>query len=539
MTVGRAITRIGLALGLFALLWVSCISISFSAICPKCLQYAHGRQMRVLGIPCYYQLRPSQSHRGLGSPDAFTDRVPPVDPKLYEKILGKRCRHDYRKLGFCRYTFWGVACGGGGASRWDPQLQAIEQIYRAFGRIDDKFLAGQSFRIANDLSKAMRSSEHKWRELEAFGQGLGVISSRDEWGDLITRAQSGKLLEEDFRKDLPTLRSALVHTNGHVRLNALERLADLNDPEAWQDVGSSLSNKELAPHAAQRILWACYPPLLGKALRYYAEPGANVEKTVWPFPATLWPWHPNLSDEQIQGLFREKDRWIDAYCLPHIWIKGRIDLIDAVLAILNERPSPAAKLAVEQLIAGRCPFYLPPFDINAPVDQKPPYGIIGKAATLSFSAFLTNYNSPCLNETKDRMCKMQREILRLAQQPSPACWQPMKMIVDQWGYSLGAESHMAASVELLLQCDRERTRRWIAQELEALHPDKPRFTSILTAVAVVAEPEFLPALESLRSEHPSLNWHLKSYLDYALHRCRRVHLWKLVQLSTAEWTLLK
>jgi hypothetical protein len=536
MKVGRLVKRITLAFAVLTVLWVSRITISFSAICPNCLQYAHGYQIRVLGIPCYYRLRPDQSHRGLASPDAFTNRIPPIDPRLYEKIMGRRCKHEYRKLGFCRYSWFGVACGGGGASRWDPHLQAIEQIYRAYSRIEDKPLAQQSFRIASDLARVIRSDETKRRELEAFGQGLGVISSRDDWAELVAKGQSGKLLEEDVRKDLDTLRSALAHTNADVRLNALERLADLNQPPAWEHVGRALSNPELAPHAAQRILWARYPPLLSKTLQYYGRESAGVEKTAWPFAGSIWPWQPNLSHDDIRGLLRQKDPWIDAYCLPHVWLKGRVDMIDEVLNLLNDRPTPAAKVAVEQLIAGRCPFYVAPFDINAPVEQKPPHGIMTTVETLSFSAFLTN--SHCLTDTRDKLCKVVREILRLAQESSSANWPAMRALTDQWIDARGSESFVAAFAELLMKCDRDRTRQWLTGELK-VHPDTHRFTCILTAVAVMAAPEFLPALEGLREEHTSLNWHQASYLGYAMHRCRRIHLWKLVQQPTGQWAIIK
>jgi hypothetical protein len=185
MKVGRTVSWTA---GILLLALSGCLSrvtISYSAICPNCLQYAHGVRKKVFGITYYHSRRPSQRSHGIASPDAFTDRIPPVDPARYREIFGKSCRHEYRQLGFCRYSFNLVACGGGGSLRYDPKVQAIENIYRAYEQFKDAGLARLSFAEVSKLDSAQRHEE-----LRGFAETMQLLTSKQQWEDALRSSKA-------------------------------------------------------------------------------------------------------------------------------------------------------------------------------------------------------------------------------------------------------------------------------------------------------------------------------------------------------------
>ena len=192
----RRITKWSIAaVVLLTACWVSRTVTSYGAICTHCLQHFNGLQKQVLGITYYHSLRPNQRHRGLASSDALGPGIPSIDPALYTDIFGRKCSHSYQRLGMCKYSMTGVRCYGGRGG-FQPVWDAIEEVYRAYSRINDRALAQKSLAIIERLGAPINDDE-KWKELEAFSQGLALVLSNEEWQRLIESEQAGGLLFND------------------------------------------------------------------------------------------------------------------------------------------------------------------------------------------------------------------------------------------------------------------------------------------------------------------------------------------------------
>jgi hypothetical protein len=183
---------------------------------------------------------------------------------------------------------------------------------------------------------------------------LSLVSASAEWSGLIASYRDGALLQADPRKNYDWLAARLWNSDPYVRWNAIDLMAELNRPKGWEALGHLLSDSNVAERVAGHIVSVRYPSLLGAALRVLALPDVHPEQVVWPFRAS--PWYVNISDQEARALFKHDDIWIDRYVLPQVWLHCRLGLIEDVVAVLNERPSLAAKVAVEQLILGPWPF---------------------------------------------------------------------------------------------------------------------------------------------------------------------------------------
>ena len=125
--------------------------------------------------------------------------------------------------------------------------------------------------------------------------------------------------------------------------------------------------------------------------------------------------------------------------------------------------------------------------------------------------------------------------------PSAGSWPQLQKAFDrmvetssEWG---------AANVALALSaCDHARTRNWLLDELSRATHAKRR-ACLLAGMGAVADSMFLPVLMQLdaspsRPRRPDFPPQAIC-LDYALHRCRGIHLWRVEKNADDQYVLIK
>lgn len=160
------------------ILFFSQASVSSSFVCPHCLQTAGMVEKEVLGITVYrskLKLRDEYSAQG----------GLPVDPNLYTQIIGRPCTHNFKRAGFCRYTFGMVGCGSyGSGSLFRHRNLATEEVYRAYGRVGDKALARKTLGLLETWQPA-NSTLSANSSILGLNYQLASVTNAQQWEQVI------------------------------------------------------------------------------------------------------------------------------------------------------------------------------------------------------------------------------------------------------------------------------------------------------------------------------------------------------------------
>lgn len=126
-----------------------------SATCPKCLQQANIHKTEIFGIPVYQRIELPRNSGGLMGSAVLGPEVPPINPALYEQILGRPCAHTFVKGGAgqdCGYLFRihkdSVFVAG---FQLQPRIDALAALYGAYVRTDDGYAAAAIYAVIDQL----------------------------------------------------------------------------------------------------------------------------------------------------------------------------------------------------------------------------------------------------------------------------------------------------------------------------------------------------------------------------------------------------
>ncbi len=473
-----------------------------------------------------------------------------ISPKLYEEIMGKPCKHVFLRSGFCRWQSGGVGCGEyGEARRYEFRLAIIERLFLAYLRVNDKELARETYTVFGGLFP-IRGSRNEWSgelpphsydaesrpsdPLSILYSGLSLVTTRDDWQQMLDAVKAPTAPSPPILVDRNTLVLRLSDSHAEVRLEAIDRLATLDDPESWLAIGNSLDDPSLRERAAERIIRARRFPLFGKMLRSLGMTDSPDSNTGLSYPAPLAHLHVSLSDQEIRSLMAIKDLDVDLLCFAAIRAKEDGGFLDDLLQVLNERPSSEAIFAVKDLLAGPSPLEIW-HKLRGDPERPDPSQVIASVSLgpLSPTAALTAGGRRGYETLQDAK--------RLALGNDSSAWPELKNVYESWVKQGGNEICGAGIAQAMYALDPNRTISHFSHELDPRYEHLQRTSIALAAMGTIADARFLGCLESFRGaskgslyEQPS---HAKKLLDYAVHRCKGVHKSKLVKASHGTYVI--
>ena len=525
-------------------------TLSYTAICARCLQHASGIEKSIFGVRYYSKEVHQQASGGLMSPDIFGPPIAQIDPHLFEEITGHPCAHVFMRGGFCRYSSGMVGCGSFGGRRYEFRNALIENLYRAYLRVPDKPLAretveriDQLYPITSDRKNAPEPPMQHPFEAEALPneplsillRGLALVTTHAEWRKVLDAARAGNgslgLLQEQG-----LLATRLEHPDPTVRIQAIDQLAAMKNPEAWSKLVKCLGDPQTREHTAQRIVWARYF-LLFDAVFEADEKARSRDTEVDPVRYLPEPFGSIIADlkpKEIRTLLAQQKPRVNLIAFAAIRQQDRFEFLDEVVAVLNQRPSPGAVETIETLIEGPSPLGV----------KKTPSG---KSAGDPWAAMKADTSMAPVEQMSGftaggkRMYRIQQDVVRLGTQSAPANWSKLRDLYAKWLSERGAEWWAAGFSQAMAESDRAKTLDFLSGELDTRYERQARTSGALASLGIIADHESLAVLEAFREKAKGslfeTNPHYRKFLDYALHRCRGIHRWRLVKNADGTFSI--
>jgi hypothetical protein len=511
----------------FILFTVGGRRIDIALTCPLCLQSGDRVEKDLFGIPYYRHQSLRRYPGGIDTPFGVGPRSGYVDPKLYEEIFGHPCTHEFKKGGFCRSTYGLVGCGAyGEGSRLRVRNEVAVEIFHAYSRVHDKAIARKTFDLIESL-QPINSTLPPDPKFYFLRHNLALVGTVKEWEQVLADAQDDESSTGLVVRDIPVLKERLTSGDLHLQLAVIEALAELNTPESWKALAPALNEPQLAGRVNEMIRQNHPLSLYPAFVKYCANGVKFQDRPVWPFlNDPRQSFDKRFSDDELRTFLRLRDPYVDCVCLGTIWKEYRFELLDEVMDALDDRPSAAAKVAAEQLLIG------PPI-----LSGLTPEHIDGlspeERARRNRDPWITIANG-------GQMESAQAEVVKLGREAKPENWDAIQKHWETHFARSGEESIAAAFAQAMYQCDPQRTCEWLAAQFP-VKIGSHRFRCVLASMGAVGDRSLLPALESFSASNPwsIQNQYWRPYLDYALHRCRRIQDWKLVQDSMGHYHIEK
>jgi hypothetical protein len=169
-----------------------------------------------------------------------------------------------------------------------------------------------------------------------------------------------------------------------------------------------------------------------------------------------------------------------------------------------------------------------------------PQSTINDGRWHSLSRLLTNlFFGPF--DPKSRPYQIRLAVIGLSDPVLTGNWEKLRELTEEWILLTGDPVLTAAFAEVMDASDRAKTQAWLAATLRS-QDTKLTTECLLAASGAVANTNLLIELEMLASVTGNVarvNDQNRGYLNYALHRCRRIQDWKLTRLGNARFAITR
>lgn len=516
---------------------------NYLATCVTCLQRARSEGKSILGIP-YTRNEKQLPHAGTAY-DPVTNRrvIAPLDPKLYQEITGHRCEHTFVRDKFLRKYYF--------------RKELLENLYRAYLRVPDQSLARETAAMIDqlypiDLAKnpagpgirppmhyALEAASLPNEPLSILYRGLGLLSNPTEWRQVLDGARAGDGSPKLF-VDPAILSQRLDNPDPEARRQVIDQLAALSDPRAWTAIAGCLKDPHMRTYASGRIVFSGHLEFFEAVFKANEETRAREhvkeEDPVGYTPQIFDHLLVKYSAEEIRNLFAQGSPSLDRIGFAAIRRQSRFEFLVEVLALLNERPSPAAVRAIESLLQGPTPF-----DAGMHFNDRPrldPWAKLVAHTNMNPVESLTNYT-----EGGKKSILAKQVIVRLGLQRDPARWGELRELYIRSIPQLGGEQTSAAIAQAMAESDRAKTLGFLLSQLDLDYNRKEQTVAAIAGLGATADPSSLaPLLEFLkRGAGTSFEGHsyYQPYIAYALHRCRGIQRWRLVKSPSSTFSIEK
>jgi hypothetical protein len=280
---------------------------------------------------------------------------------------------------------------------------------------------------------------------------------------------------------------------------------------------------------AFHLLEARHFPLYGAVLRRVAREVREYSPDTfraWPYSSSWENLLTAMQDDEIRILLGQQNQFVDIFCFGAIAVQQKACFLDEIVAIANQRPSPQAIVAIRELLAGPG---LVRWRTRQPQHWSQERWLPSATNVWTWCSAGDEYD-PVLNDLAR---------VHLPSEPRPESWNTLRAFFDRYAANKFSEENAAAFVQAMSLCDRTRTREWLLNELSTTK-ESERLACLLGGAGLLADPELLPTLEKLASSQskPDSSREAAS-LDFALHRCRGIHLWRLEKDAQGRYSLVK
>jgi hypothetical protein len=560
--------RSGFRVALVLLLLLSTCTqstLSYSAICARCLQHQRGVEHSILGIRYSHREVLTQSTGGLMSPAIFSGPIAKIDPHIYDEIFGHPCEHCFVRAGFCRSSFGVTECGSfGGEGQYRLRDAVTENLYRTYQRLPNRELARATFALLDEVYPLTAGKEDAYSRYlhempddpaNILVSGLTLITNEDQWREVL-RAARERNVHLPLLSDPALVAAGLQIPDRAVRLQVIDQLAALDQPAAWDAIVSVLHDEEIGVHAQQRVFWRHKFALFDAALDAEFRKVDMGRDGDWllPFSGTASDLK-DLKDEEIRALLAQGKPRVDVLCFNIICQGNRVQFLDELLALLNRdqravnvaaskglvrdtfdrvitpgQPAAAAE-AIKSLLKAPDPLRLTVENHQRKPDPWKEMRSGGGDRSWDKSA------------PHRRMQALEKEAVALGTQPGPAHWPRLRELYRGWLAEGGNEWYAAAFGQAMAESDPTRTADFLAGELTRSDADQESMGDALASMGVIANPANVAALEGF-AETPAGrsmlgNDHYRQLYQYALHRCRLMHRWRLTRNPDSTWVIVK
>jgi hypothetical protein len=527
------------------LVWLSRARHTYSATCLSCLRQSSSVERSILGIT-YSRDEKQHPHAGTFY-DPVSDRraIAPLDPKLYQEITGHLCEHTFVRSRFLRgHQF---------------RKELIENLYRAYLRIPDQALAREtlamidrfypislvkdpaSLGIRSPIQYGLEAESLPNESLSILHRGLVLVGTAAEWRQVLDAARSHdgslKLLVD------PTILVKKLETpDPAVRFQVIDQLAALNDPSAWTVIAGCLNDPHTRNHAANKIVCsghleffeAVFKAIEATRIREHVKEVDPVGYTPDIFDFLL----VKYSAEEIRNLFAQHSPYLDRLGFAAIRRRQRFEFLDELVTLLNERPSPAAVRAIESLIQGPTPF-----EAGMQFNDRPrldPWARLVAHTNMNPVESLTNYT-----QLGKKSILSRQQIVKLGRQRNPAKWGELRDLYIDSIPQLGGEETTAAIAQAMAESNRVMTLDFLLSQLDLDFSRKEQTVAAIAGLGAIADPSSLAPLLAFSGKNISGGMSIyghsnyKPFIDYALHRCRGIHRWRLVKGPEFDYRIEK
>ena len=512
--------------------------VDYGATCTRCLQRQKGLETWLLGARVWHTEKLAPPLWVGYDPD--DPPLPAVAPKIYEEIFGQPCDHLFKREGFGReqhsFLMSSIGCGQyPDGIAFSPRANFIEALYRLHKRVKNPPFARATYAVLDQLFPPNTSitaaldlhHEAMWPTsyLAQATAILNLIDSEAEWKTALDFFNNSFNGPAPFISDAEFLNQRLTSSDPVLRRGSAQMLADTPTLDDAKSLAKMLDSPDptVRDQAAGAIIYRRHFDLFGKML----------QRGLRGVPQAY-------SDAEIVKLLELDDPMVDDKCFETIATDQRIQFLDAILERLNRRNSEAARKAIAQLLAGPNPLsaggdlWEKTESLQLPVAELKDYVLAGiisqpKSSLARKGKFLNAFKALALSR-------------------DPGLWDFLNNAYVREAQAGINEPCTDFMLRAMMEVDASRTENFLLTELKG--EDYRRQTAALAGIGLIASPVFTDALIEFRDHPPKAspgnpyppadmfkNPAYSTFIDFALHRCRRISAWTLERNEGGKYSI--
>ncbi|MGJ8640039.1 MAG: hypothetical protein ACSHYA_11680 [Opitutaceae bacterium] len=406
----------------------------------------------------------------------------------------------------------------------------MSSLDHAYHRIPHLALARATYAVIDashsvDVSRDNIHPVRLDREIYEIAAILNVLQNEEQWETALDYFEDGfDEVSTPFLGDIAYLLGNLDSSDSVIRQTSSYLLSYGKEDVSGDTLKLMLENgdSEVMNRATAHIILYKRFDLFGEMLR--SQPKALRES-----------YYSDFTYEDLEQLFAQKDRAVDAFCYKVVSESLDMELLPLVVKRLNESDSSLGRSAVQDVLNGPNPLdgigdaWERIEALHLPLKELKEYIEVGTAP----------------KQRDPRKWKFLNAVKGLGNQAGQEDWGFLQSIYLREVTRGVNQTYGAVMAKALMIVDEKRTREFLVAELTESDEHK-RQSAALAGMGLVADKYFESTIVQFRDNLPTgspknqypasyifQNSYYARFLDYAYHRCKGIHRWQL-QLNTEQ-----